>query len=231
MMAEITARTCAALAAAIVSTTGVGVINAAPAGAACANWTLGPELQLNLSNGQTAIFQTSGNDVTSGQLLIPGGRVWDAKKINSGGLRGADINFTVRWIRRDPSTSTDLDIRSAVTGTVADDGTARGGALDDRNARVDWVARDRLTCADAPPPEPAPAPVPAPAPAPAPEPAAPTATVTSDVDVYDAPGGGGNVIGILRQGEVVKVVKPCSSNDWCALADGRFAWGEFFRNN
>jgi hypothetical protein len=55
--------------------------------------------------------------------------------------------------------------------------------------------------------------------------------VTSDVDVYDAPGGGGNVIGILRQGEVVKVVTPCPSNDWCALADGRFAWGEFLRNN
>jgi hypothetical protein len=55
--------------------------------------------------------------------------------------------------------------------------------------------------------------------------------VTSDVDVYDAPGGGGNVIGILRQGEVVQVVTACPSNDWCALADGRFAWGELLRNN
>jgi hypothetical protein len=59
----------------------------------------------------------------------------------------------------------------------------------------------------------------------------PTATVTSDVDVYDVPGGGGNVIGILRQGEVVKVVTACPSDDWCALADGRFAFGEFFKNN
>jgi hypothetical protein len=63
------------------------------------------------------------------------------------------------------------------------------------------------------------------------DPGAPTATVTSDVDVYDEPGGGGNVIGILRQGEVVKVVKACLSNDWCALADGRFAFGQFFKNN
>jgi hypothetical protein len=55
--------------------------------------------------------------------------------------------------------------------------------------------------------------------------------VTSDVDVYDEPGGGGNVIGILRKGEVVDVVKACPSDDWCALADGRFAFGTFFKNN
>ncbi|MDT5077325.1 MAG: hypothetical protein QOJ80_1962 [Mycobacterium sp.] len=61
--------------------------------------------------------------------------------------------------------------------------------------------------------------------------ASPTATVTSDVDVYDKPGGNGNVTGVLRQGELVKVVKPCPSDDWCALADGRFAWGQFFTNN
>jgi hypothetical protein len=67
--------------------------------------------------------------------------------------------------------------------------------------------------------------------APAQAPGSPTATVTSDVDVYDEPGGGGNVIGILRQGEVVKVVTACPSDDWCALADGRFAFGEFFKNN
>jgi hypothetical protein len=59
----------------------------------------------------------------------------------------------------------------------------------------------------------------------------PTATVTSDVDVYDVPGGGGKIIGILRQGDVVKVVKACPSDDWCALADGRFAYGQFFKNN
>lgn len=62
-------------------------------------------------------------------------------------------------------------------------------------------------------------------------PGGPTATVTSDVDVYDEPGGGGNVIGILRMGEVVNVVKACPSDDWCALADGRFAFGSFFKNN
>jgi hypothetical protein len=67
--------------------------------------------------------------------------------------------------------------------------------------------------------------------APAQPPGAPTATVTSDVDVYDVPGGGGKVIGILRQGDVVKVITACPSDDWCALADGRFAFGQFFKNN
>jgi hypothetical protein len=55
--------------------------------------------------------------------------------------------------------------------------------------------------------------------------------VNGDVDVYDMPGGGGNVIGILRQGKVVKVVTACPSDNWCALADGRFDFGEFFKNN
>jgi hypothetical protein len=62
-------------------------------------------------------------------------------------------------------------------------------------------------------------------------PGAPTATVTSDVDVYDEPGGGGKIIGILREGDVVKVVKACPSDGWCALVDGRFAYGQFFKNN
>lgn len=61
--------------------------------------------------------------------------------------------------------------------------------------------------------------------------ATPTATVTSDVDVYDAPGGTGTVVGMLRKGDVVAVVKPCPADDWCALADGRFAWGEFLTND
>ena len=38
---------------------------------------------------------------------------------------------------------------------------------------------------------------------------------------------GGNV----KKGDVVAVVKPCPADDWCALADGRFAWGEFLTND
>ncbi|MCT7658691.1 hypothetical protein [Mycobacterium deserti] len=226
------ARTCAALAAAVLGAASLGVINAGSAGAACADWKMAPELVLNLSNGQTAIFQTSGNRVEAGTLLVPGNTRYSG---NTSGrpMSGSNIDFGVSWRRVAGNFGGENGAFSVArfTGTVGDDGTARGQALDNENARVDWVSRDRFTCAVAPTPPPQQAPPPPPQQAPPQAPAALTATVTGDVDVYDAPGGGGNIIGILRQGEVVKVIRACPSNDWCALADGRFAWGEFFKNN
>jgi len=81
-------------------------------------------------------------------------------------------------------------------------------------------------------PEPAVSPPPPPVnPPPSPSPT-PTATVTSDVDLYDVPGGNGNIIGMLRKGQVIKVAKPCPSDDWCDLTDPKgSAWGSFLQNN
>jgi hypothetical protein len=60
----------------------------------------------------------------------------------------------------------------------------------------------------------------------------PTAVVTSDVDLYDVSGGNGNIIGMLRQGQVVNVVKACTADDWCDLTDPQgSAWGAFLQNN
>jgi hypothetical protein len=51
-------------------------------------------------------------------------------------------------------------------------------------------------------------------------------------DLYDVPGGNGTIIGMLRQGQVVKVVKACPSGDWCDLTDPKgSAWGSFLKNN
>jgi hypothetical protein len=63
--------------------------------------------------------------------------------------------------------------------------------------------------------------------------ALPTATVIGDVDLYSAPTGDDKdrTGTFLKKGAVVKVLKPCTSNDWCALADGTFAFGEFLNNN
>jgi hypothetical protein len=83
-------------------------------------------------------------------------------------------------------------------------------------------------------PEPAVSPPPGPPVSPPlpPAPVTATATVTSDVDLYDVPGGNGNIIGTLRQGQVVKAVKACPSNDWCDLTDPKgSAWGSFLHNN
>lgn len=81
-------------------------------------------------------------------------------------------------------------------------------------------------------PEPVVSPPPPTNPPPPPHPPTPTATVTSDVDLYDVPGGNGNIIGMLRQGQVVKAVKACPSDNWCDLTDPKgSAWGSFLHNN
>jgi hypothetical protein len=50
---------------------------------------------------------------------------------------------------------------------------------------------------------------------PAPPPAAPTATVTEDVDVYDKPGGNGNVTGVLTAPNTVELAGACQKENWC----------------
>jgi hypothetical protein len=68
------------------------------------------------------------------------------------------------------------------------------------------------------PPEPAPAPAPEPAPAPAPAPppggGGKAAEVKKDVDVFDAPGGNGNQIGVLNAPGTVTLLGDCVDN-WC----------------
>jgi hypothetical protein len=56
-------------------------------------------------------------------------------------------------------------------------------------------------------------------------PAGKTATVNSDVDVYDTPGGNGNVIGILRKGKTVNLVGACQKDDWCQVSGGAVPTG------
>jgi uncharacterized protein YraI len=49
--------------------------------------------------------------------------------------------------------------------------------------------------------------------------------VTADVDVYDVPGGNGNVIGTLRKGQQVQLAGSCNKNDWCQVVDQGWVWG------
>lgn len=62
------------------------------------------------------------------------------------------------------------------------------------------------------------------------------AEVLDDVDVYDVPGGDGNVIDILRKGSNVFPRTPCPAADWCELTTSPpgqsvgWVWGAFLRN-
>jgi hypothetical protein len=138
-----------------------------------------------------------------------------------GTIKGDTIEFTAVWDQ-----GLGAGLSNHYTGRLGPDGYWSGTTQNNRGATNSWRTHDTLTCI-APPAKPAP-----PVPPVVTTPTSPTATVVSDVDLYDAPGGDGNVLRILREGEVVKVVKPCPSNDWCQLADGAgWAWGEFLRNN
>ncbi|MCT7658690.1 hypothetical protein [Mycobacterium deserti] len=168
------ARTCAALAAAVLGAASLGVINAAPASAACANWKLpSPELALNLSNGETALFSTFGNMVGTGKDRLLAAR-GEYDGTSNGTLGGSRLDITVTWKARFFRAGADFppDVTSKFTGTVGDDGIARGSAVDNKNFRVDWTSRDRFACADAPPPPPPPQ---SPPPQQAPPPQAPPA--------------------------------------------------------
>lgn len=53
------------------------------------------------------------------------------------------------------------------------------------------------------------------------------ATVNGDVDLYDNPGGTGNVIGMLDQGQQVALIG-CRDDTWCETTKG-WVWGEFLQ--
>ena len=79
------------------------------------------------------------------------------------------------------------------------------------------------------PPEPTPAPAAEPAPAPAPAPApgggGKAAQVIQDVDVYDAPGGNGNQIGVLNAGGSVTLLGDCADS-WCNVQGAAVPTGQ-----
>lgn len=55
-----------------------------------------------------------------------------------------------------------------------------------------------------------------------------TATATEDVDLYDRPGGNGNILGVLDQGSPVNV-RLCQPDNWCQLTTNYWVWGDFLR--
>ena len=56
-----------------------------------------------------------------------------------------------------------------------------------------------------------------------------TATVTGDVDIYDVPGGVGNVIGMLDGGEGQQVQANCRDDNWCEVSGQGWVWGDFIQ--
>lgn len=55
-----------------------------------------------------------------------------------------------------------------------------------------------------------------------------TMAVVDDVDVYDEPGGGGEIIDMLRKGKNVDVYE-CREDNWCSTNEG-WVWGDFLKS-
>jgi hypothetical protein len=102
-------------------------------------------------------------------------------------------------------------------GAIGTDGRASGSVfnLPTPNDKVFWEIKNTFPCLDS-----------------AASVDSHFATATIDLDLYKAAGGRDRdkLDKFLKKGSKVQVVKACTSNDWCELADHTFAWGEFLRN-
>jgi hypothetical protein len=191
----------------------------------CTQYVFTGGFSLRTDDGWQTFFSATGPSTSGGRAV----RVNDDNitkntgTVSGGGINGRYVDFNIRY---------DLSIGIAhYTGTVGDDGMVhRGVVIFQKDAySTYWDSiNGPLGCSTpaAPPPGPndqqvvlAPG-VKDPPPhqlGPQPPPAQAVATVTSDVDIYDAPGGNGNKLGILRSGRQVKLVGNCKPNDWCNL--------------
>lgn len=208
--------------AAVTALTAAGLVTVpAPAQAAC-KYEFPGSFTLNQSNGFRVEISAITGQNASGKAVSFNNRqqVTDAGDV-TGFVNGNDVTLTVGW---------NGGAVGRYNGTVRGNGTVAGQTQDLANpsSTASWESVTALTCAAEAPAPPAAKPAPENKPAPPADPApAPTATVTSDVDLYDAPGGGGNVIGILRAGNKVEFAG-CRADNWCEVKGG-WVFGDFLQ--
>jgi len=177
---------------------------------------------LQHTNGWTATFNATGTSSSqpASATHTGGGRL--AGTVDAV-INGRSVSLLMKW---------NNGAVGNYTGTVGDDGIARGDTVDlvHPENKAGWNTASPLSClkTEAPPPVVAPPDKP---PVVAPPP--PVATVPLDTDVYDAPDGVGNKIGTLQGGEGQTVELfgvGCRADQWCNIvwpgrADG--AWTFF----
>jgi hypothetical protein len=137
-----------------------------PDSPACSNWHLNNfMLVLSLSNGQSAsfdwndkmgiFFSTKDPNAT---LEVPGKAKFPGSA-NGGIVGGNKFDFVVHWDVGGPFGGGAHEIiTSHFTGTIVDSSTARGKAVDNKGASVNWTTNEPFVCTDAPAQQDAPAP-------------------------------------------------------------------------
>lgn len=138
----------------------------------------------------------------------------------SGSVSGRNINVTATY---------NGGGSQRYVGDIGNDGIGRGitqNPVASANG-IGWHTEFAFNCLA----KPAPAVVPPreetkPVPDPVDAVPAPMATISGDVDVYDSPGGGGNVTGTLNEGQQVDLVA-CNADNWCEIKGVGWVWGDF----
>ena len=207
MFQQIVVRKMAVSAAAAMALSAAGVIcGSGPASAfpACVQYGFPGDVNLIQTNGWSVQFSSTGSTVNAPATATHSGGGKLSGTI-TGGIEGKNINLLATW---------DNGSRGRYTGTVQDDAHMVGDSEDetDTASRAKYRSQFPISClttAD---------------PAPPANPGAPskTAFVTTppeygEVDVYDAPGGTGNVIGTIAKDKGVQVNADCKPDDWCLI--------------
>ncbi|WP_068186939.1 hypothetical protein [Mycobacterium sp. UM_CSW] len=189
---------------------------------------LAPAEDCNFTTAVQVLDQDDGLEVvlpSNGPTTIQGdasysrpGQNGFTKGVANGNLTGNTIEIHVTW--------SGPFLFSNYKGQVNPDNSASGTVTNSNgnNATTGWHTKfsDRIKCKASPQ-----APVP-------PAPVALTATVNADTDLYDKSNDNGDarVIGMLKKGQVVKVVSACTRNAWCILTQPKgAAWGRDLTNN
>ena len=184
------------------------LIEHAPAKAECTKFGFPGDTIIFLGSGNRFDFVASNPAKLDNKVLfVPK----DGSAQRSGTITGSINGRTVHMQTIVGNDVADFD------GTIGADGSASGGVFNKPtpNDKVFWEIKSKFPCLDAP--------------APAKD---NFATATIDLDLYKAAGGRDKdkLDKFLKAGTKVKVVKSCTANDWCELADHTFAWGEFLKN-
>ena len=210
------------VAGAVIGASSIAITVAAPAQAdACSQWGFpNGGNGFDTGWGGSLQFNAAGKSVSQAAASWLGGP--GGSGYLNGSLSGTGVSFTWKGDGGPPNFSGGATI--TFSGTVDNDGSAHGTAMNGDKITT-FTSQKRLVCLDAPPV--------APPPVVAPPAATPSATVNADTDLYDKPSDqGGHKIGVLNEGQVVKVVSACSSDAWCTLTSPKgAAWGRDLTNN
>lgn len=208
MSQETAVRKLALSAAAAIALGAVGIATGpAPAGAlpACVQFGFPGDVNLIQTNGWSVMFSSTGSTVNAPVTATAHSGGGKLTGTITGSIDGKNFDLLAAWTNGS---------RGRYTGTVQDDYHMSGDTVDETNTNSRAKFRSQfpiscLTTADTPPPA---------------NPGAPskTAFVTTPpdydvVDVYDTPGGTGNVIGTIGKDKGVQVNADCKPDDWCLI--------------